>query len=159
AIPVLVIAGALAYAAPPRPSTVRVLSAAERGLYQRAYEAADKGDWTGARALAATGANPLPRQLLEWRYARDGNASFAEIDAVLKATPGWPGRALLYAKAEQALSPDTDASTVIAWFGTRTPSTSIGRIRLGDALIAQGGAQAARGLALVREGWVNGGFD
>src|SRR5690348_3659938 len=109
AIPVLLVAGALAYAAPPKPSTVRLLAANDRTLYQRAYEAAGKGDWTGARALAGMGANPLPRQLLEWRYAREGNATFAEIDAVLKSSAGWPGRALLNTKAEQAILPETDA--------------------------------------------------
>lgn len=159
AIPVLMLAGALAYAAPPKPSTVRVLSANDRAIYQRAYEAVEKGDWTGARALAGLGANPLPRQLLEWRYARQGNATFEEIDAVLKSSAGWPGRALLVSRAEQAILPETDPATVIAWFGSRTPSTSIGRIRLGDALITQGGASATRGRTLVRDGWVGGSFD
>ncbi|HJR57570.1 MAG TPA: transglycosylase SLT domain-containing protein [Rhizomicrobium sp.] len=159
AIPILVIAGVMAYAAPPKPSTVRVLSANDRAIYQRAYEAAEKGDWVGARALAGMGANPLPRQLLEWRYALQGNATFEEIDAVLKSTAGWPGRALLVSRAEQAILPETDPSGIIAWFGTRAPSTSIGRIRLGDALITQGGASATRGRTLVRDGWVGGSFD
>src|SRR5579863_3159670 len=64
-----------------RPSRLRYLSAADHDLFVRAFEAADRGDWTGARSLAAQGQNPLARQLLEWRYALDKNsgATFAEI--------------------------------------------------------------------------------
>jgi soluble lytic murein transglycosylase len=160
AIPALAIAGALAvaFAAPPKPTNIRVLTATDRDVYTRAYETAAKGDWIGARALAGMGSNPLPRQLLEWRYGRVGNASFAEVDAILKAVPAnWPGRPLLFSRAEQAIGPELGPAEIAAWFGTRTPATSIGRIRLGGALIATG--QTTRGQALVREGWRAGTFD
>lgn len=155
---VLALSGALtADGAPVRPSSVRVLAGSDHELFLRAYDAAAHGDWVGARALAAQGQNATTRQLLEWRYAREGGASFPEIDAVLKASSGWPGRALLYARAEQALPPEMGGSDVIAWFGTRTPSTSIGKVRLGEALIDAG--QTTRGRTLVRDGWVAGSFD
>ena len=50
AIPALAIAGALtwAFAAPPKPTNIRVLTAADREVYSQAYAAADKGDWAGA---------------------------------------------------------------------------------------------------------------
>jgi len=144
-------------AAPARPSSLRVLSAADHDLFARAYEAAGRGDWVGARALAAQGSNPVARQLLEWDYARTGNASFSEIDAVLKTNAGWPGRGTLYARAEQALPQEMGESEAIAWFGARTPATSIGKVRLGEALIDTG--QTTKGRTLVREGWVAGSFD
>jgi len=146
-----------ASAAPVRPSNVHVLSAADHDLFLRAWQAAEHGDWTGARNLAAQGANPVARQLLEWRYAREGAASFPEIDAVLKSSTGWPGRGLLYARAEQSLPLTMGGSEIIAWFGARAPATAIGRIRLGEALIDDG--QSARGRALVRDGWAGGSFD
>jgi len=161
AIPALAIAGAVAaaLAAPPKPSTIRVLSAADRAVYSRAYEAVERNDWIGARAIAAQGTDPLPRQLLEWRYARlSGTASFHEIDSVLRTLPaGWPGRPLLLSRAEQAITPDMDPALLAAWFGSRAPATAIGRVRLGAALIATG--QAARGQALLREAWRTGSFD
>ena len=164
AIPALAIAGALslplalAFAAPPKPSTLRLLTANDRDIYSRAYATAERGDWIGARALAGVGSNPLPRQLLEWRLCRAGSASFAEIDAVLKAIPtNWPGRALLFSRAEQAIGPEMAPAEIIAWFGTRNPSTGIGRVRLGGALIATG--QTSRGQALVREAWRGFSFD
>jgi len=71
-----------------RPSRIRVLAAADHDLFLRAFEAAGRGDWKMARALAAQGQNPIARRLLEWRYALDKNsgATFAEIDAVIKDT-------------------------------------------------------------------------
>ena len=146
-----------AYGAPPRPSTLHVLTAADHDVFARAYDAAARGDWVGARALAAQGQNPVARQLLEWRYAREGGAAFPDIDAVLKPSMGWPGRGVLYARAEQALPPDMSSSDTIAWFGARSPATSIGKVKLGEALIDAG--QTTKGRALVRDGWVAGSFD
>jgi soluble lytic murein transglycosylase len=151
----LALAGASA--APVRPSSVHVLSAADHDLFLRAIAAAEHGDWTGARNLAAQGASPVARQLLEWRYAREGAATFPEIDAVLKSGTGWPGRGVLYARAEQSLPLEMGGSEIIAWFGARSPATAIGRVRLGEALIDAG--QTARGRVLVRDGWVGGSFD
>ena len=161
AIPALVAAGVLAaaFAAPPKPSSLRVLSASDRDIYVRAYDAVERNDWIGARAIAAQGRDPLPRQLLEWRYARLApGAGFDEIVATLNATPvNWPGRPLMFNRAEQAITPQMDPAAIVAWFGTRAPSTAIGRVRLGSALIATG--QSARGQGLIREAWRTGSFD
>lgn len=147
-----------------RPSSLRLLSAADHDLFLRAFDAAAHGDWIGARALAAQGTNGAARQLVEWRYALDRNsgASFAEIDRVLsdtdaKGAAAWPLRATLYARAETALDPNTAAATVSAWFGARTPVTSIGKIRLGEALVTLG--QTTKGRDMIRQGWAEGSFD
>ena len=42
-----------------RPSTVRVLSASDHDLFSRAFDAGDRGDWIGAKGLAAQGAAVL----------------------------------------------------------------------------------------------------
>ena len=149
----------------PRPSRIRVLSAADHDLFVRAFEAAGRGDWTGARALAAQGQSPVAKRLLEWRYALDRNsgASFAEIDAAIKSTEAksaagtWPLRGTLQARAEAQITPDMPAADVIAWFGSKAPNSSIGKIRLGEALVATG--DKTRGPALIRSGWAEGSFD
>ncbi len=147
-----------------RPSRLRVLSASDHDLFTRAFAAADHGDWVGARALAAQGQSPIARRLLEWRYALDKNsgASFAEIDAVTKDTEArtsagtWPLRGTLQARGEAAITPDMAPATVIAWFGAKSPNSSIGKIRLGEALVATG--EKTRGAALIRAGWAEGNF-
>jgi soluble lytic murein transglycosylase len=142
-----------------RTSTVKVLSAADHDLFTRAFEAANRGDWPAARALARQGQNPIARALVEWRYAQDKNsrAAFAEIDMVLKANPEWPRRSILFVRAEEAMDPATAPATVISWFGSRNPISATGMIRLGDALIATGKTDWGR--KLVRDGWAAGVFE
>src|ERR1043166_762845 len=108
-----------------RPGLVRVLSASDRDLYLKAFEAADRGDWTAAKGLADQGHDPIARRLIEWRYLLDKNsgASFGEISAFLKANPDWPARDTLFARAEAAIDPNMDPHAVAAWFGDRDPAS------------------------------------
>jgi soluble lytic murein transglycosylase len=151
------------FAAPGGQPRIRVLSATDHDLFGRALAAADHGDWIGARGLASQGANPVARQLVEWRYALDKNsgASFAEIDQVLKDTDAkeaWPARATLYLRAEQVLDAALlTPQQMIAWFGARTPATGLAKVRLGEALVTAG--QAAKGGPLIARGWAEGSFD
>lgn len=142
-----------------RTGTVKVLSAADHDLFTRAFEAADRGDWSAALALAQQGKNPIARALVQWRYVQDKNsrAPFEAIDAVLKSHEEWPRRNSIFARAEEALDPATPPATVIAWFAGRNPIGATGMIRLGDALIATG--KTEWGKKLVREGWAAGSFD
>jgi soluble lytic murein transglycosylase len=142
-----------------RPSNIHVLSPADHDLYVRAFAAAAKGDWTNALTLGNQGQDAVARQLLQWRYALDRNsgAKFAEIDAALKMAENWPQHATLYARAEQAIPPDMPPAQIVQWFAGRMPASSIGRIRLGEALIA--GGDTAKGAALIRQGWSEGSFD
>ncbi len=154
-------------AGPPgaRVGRVRVLSATDHDLFLRAFDAASRGDWVAARNLASQGQNSLAKRLVEWRYAMDRNsgASFAEIDAVIKDTEAktaaatWPLRGTLQARAEAQITPELPPATIAAWFATRTPNSSIGKIRLGEALIATG--DKTRGGALIRSGWTEGSFE
>ena len=142
-----------------RPSNIHVLSPSDHDIFSRAFLAADHGDWTTARALADQGHDPVARQLIEWRYVldRDSGAPFDEIDAFLRNNPGWPLRDTLVARAEEAITPQMSAASVLAWFGTRHPTTAMGRIRLGEALAATG--QTARAGEMIRQGWIEGSFD
>lgn len=142
-----------------RQTNVRSLSPADHDLFTRAFEAADRGDWPAALNLARLGQNQTARQLIEWRYLRDRNARapFPQIDAFVKEHSDWPSRAVLLTRAEEALDPATPPAQVVAWFASRAPQSSIGMIRLGDALIATG--KTAAGTKLIRDGWMGGIFD
>jgi soluble lytic murein transglycosylase len=138
---------------------VHVLSTADHDVYERAFDAADRGDWTAARGLAAQGHDATAQRLIQFRYLLDRNsgASFGEIGAFLKDNPDWPDRDTLFARAEAAMDPAMDAHAVIAWFDDRAPASSMGRIRLGEALIATN--SLARGKDYIRQGWIEGSFD
>lgn len=148
-----------------RPSNIHVLSPADHDLFQRAFAAGAKEDWANALTLGDQGKDTIARQLLQWRYALDSKsgAKFAEIDAVMTFAAGWPLKGTLQARAEAAIVPDAATppaltpAQIVAWFAERTPNSSIGRIRLGEALVATG--QAAKGGPLIARGWAEGSFD
>ncbi len=142
-----------------RPSAIRSLAGGDHDLYTRAFDAADRGDWTGARGLAAQGHDAIARRLVEWRYVIDKNsgASFGEISAFIKANPGWPAQDTLFARAEKAMDTTMDPRAIAAFFSGRDPVTSLGRYKLGQALIATG--EATRGRAMVRDAWIAGSFE
>jgi soluble lytic murein transglycosylase len=50
-----------------------------------------------------------------------------------------------------------DPHAIIAWFAGRDPQTGIGKVRLGEALVAAGSTE--RGHELIRKGWIEGSFD
>ncbi|HTP77363.1 MAG TPA: lytic transglycosylase domain-containing protein [Rhizomicrobium sp.] len=141
-----------------RPSAVHVLSAGDHDLYSRAFDAADRGDWTAARALAAQGHDAIATRLITWRYVLDKNsgATFADVDGFLRNNPDWPLRDTIFARAEVAMDPAMSPAAVEAWFAGRSPVTGIGMIRLGDAMIATGRLDAGR--ELVERGWISGNF-
>jgi soluble lytic murein transglycosylase len=149
----------------PRPTRIRILSPGDHDLFIRAFEACEHGDWVAARNLASQGQHPLARRLVEWRYALDKNsgATFAEIDAAIKDTEAktpaatWPLRGTLQARAEAQITPELPPATIAAWFAARTPNSSIGKIRYGEALVATG--DKVHGGALIRSGWAEGSFD
>lgn len=142
-----------------RPGDAHVLSAADHDIFARAFDAADRGDWPQALALANSGHNAIAKRLVQWRYLQDKNAKapFADIDTFLKSDTDWPRRNILFVRAEEAMDPATAPATVLAWFGNRNPISATGMIRLGDALIASG--KTAWGQKLVRDGWAAGNFE
>src|SRR5690348_7302120 len=110
-----------------RPSPVHALSAADHDLLGRAFDAADRGDWIGAKRLADNTRGDIGKRLISWRYVMDKNsgASFGEIDAFLRANPGWPMRDTIVARAEVAMDPTAAPAAIVGWFGDRTPMTGI----------------------------------
>jgi soluble lytic murein transglycosylase len=151
--------GSVLFGGERRTSTLHYLSAADHDLLTRAIAAAQHGDWAGARSLADQVRDPAGPRLIEWAYLSDrrSGASFAEIAQFLRDHPDWPGRNTLYARAEQAMSPVMDPRSVMTWFGARAPQTGIGKVRLGEALIA--GGSPARGREMIRQAWVDDSFE
>jgi soluble lytic murein transglycosylase len=142
-----------------RVSLVPFLSAQDRDLYSRAFNSGEHGDWVAAKGLASQGHDAVAGKIIQWRYLLDKNsgASFGEISAFLASNPSWPARDTLYARAENAIAPAMDPHAIVAWFGSRDPVSGIGKIRLGDALVATG--NAVRGNALIQQGWTESSFD
>ncbi|HXC55486.1 MAG TPA: lytic transglycosylase domain-containing protein [Rhizomicrobium sp.] len=141
-----------------RPSPVHALSPTDHDVFGRAFDAADRGDWTAARALAGQGHDATAIRLITWRYLLDKNsgAAFADLDGFLRNNPNWPLRDTLLARAEVAMDANLAPAGVLAWYGGRAPVTGLGMVRLGDAMLATGRVEAGRDM--VRRGWISGAF-
>ncbi len=142
-----------------KPSRIPELSPSDHNLFTKALDATRRGDWIAARGLAAQGHSAAAQKLIEWRYLLDKNsgASFNEIDGFLKANPDWPGRDTLFARAEKAMPATMEPSAVLFWFGNRTPQTGIGKVRMGEAMMALG--RASEGRDLIRQAWIDSNFE
>jgi len=138
---------------------IHILGPADKDLFSRASDAADRGDWVAARGLAAQGRDSAAKALVTWRYLLDKNsgATFDEINSFLKANPDWPARDTLFARAEKVLDFNLTPQQVIAWFGSHAPASGIGKIKLGEAMIAAG--RTAEGRDTIRSAWINWSFE
>ncbi|MGH6931081.1 MAG: lytic transglycosylase domain-containing protein, partial [Dongiaceae bacterium] len=129
------------------------LSAADKAIYKRAFDAAAKQDWAEARRLAATGKNPLPAKVIQWLdLARPGpGRSFSEFAAFIGDNSDWPSQLTLQAQAERAMPDGLPAAEIQSWFVEREPLTLEGAYHLGQALQANGKKPEAANL--VRHAW------
>lgn len=137
----------------------RALTDRDTAVYKRAFEAADRGQWSGALDTAAQAGDKTLRDVLVWRHMQAPGSpySFAEITAFLKAHPTWPSQATLRRRADDALTGNEPPAQVIAWFTDNPPFTGRGKMLMAEALMAAG--READGIALARSAWVNNTFN
>jgi soluble lytic murein transglycosylase len=113
---------------------------------------------TPAPVAPAPVADPLRAAVEQWdRLRRDGDASFAEIHAFLRAHPGWPAEQTLRQRAERLMSPATLPAERIAYFNRYPPLSSAAKFRLAEAYLALG--RAADAQPLVRQAWASDGLN
>ena len=112
--------------------------AGERMRLRDGFAAAASGDWSGLAQLRDAASDPLVRRVLQWRaaIADDAPLSFQELAQALTELPGWPGRAGMRARAEQAIFDSRlSASERVAFLRLDGgPTTGDGRIALAVAL-------------------------
>ena len=115
-----------------------------------ALRAADLGEW--ARAIEQVRrADPLARDLIEWRRLRAGAGDWETARALLARRPDWPDAGFLRRRTEALIPANAPAAEVRAFFGTDTPATAAGAFALALALADAGEAGAAE--AEARRAW------
>lgn len=135
-----------------------VLTAEQRDLYIKSFNAAEAGRWDEVRRLTAQGREAMANKVLRWlelQQPRSG-ASFEDLAGFIDANPDWPMQDILMRRAEEALVDRTDDSVVLAWFALRGPATVDGAMRYAEALFRAG--DRTKGIATVKEAWRSGGF-
>jgi soluble lytic murein transglycosylase len=134
------------------PAQRRNAAAAGNGDPLRAaLGAIDQQRFEEARRQIAAIADPLGAKIARWALYQNGGGGFAEIVAFLAQNPGWPVRAVLNRRAEEALDSSADDGAVRAFFGARAPLTPQGALRLADALARSG--QQSQSFEVARRAW------
>jgi len=136
------------------PPAVRPEPSPDGLLLQQALSAEARDDWSAALTYSAQTANPVVRDVIQWKYLldEDSGASFDAIQAFLTNHPRWPRMNALIIRAEKTMPADLDPAQVIAWYSNRTPLSGPGMIHLGEALMST--RRTADGIALIRRGWI-----
>ena len=135
-----------------------VLTDGEARLAKAAFQALESGQWKKARRLADRVHDPVFGRIVRWLdfVRQDTNARFRDIAEFIRKNPGWPQRARLRRRAEDAMTAGAPADAVLAWFRERDPVSANGFARYAAALLARG--EDVRARAMVRYAWVNGNF-
>jgi soluble lytic murein transglycosylase len=112
---------------------------------------AAQSDWNVA-AQIAQGVGPVTQDTLMWLRLRTGDAPFAAYRDFLDRRADWPGLDRLRAEAELMIDETVRPAEVVAWFAGEAPQTGEGAVRLAQARLALGQAEAARDV--LRETWI-----
>jgi peptidoglycan lytic transglycosylase len=111
-----------------------------------AADAAFKGNYADAGALAKRSDDPAAAKLVELIYLRNNwkEAGYQRILAFLDAAPQWPLSETLLKRAEQSLYVGrASTETVLAYFAERKPLTAQGTLALARAQLESGNTDAA----------------
>jgi soluble lytic murein transglycosylase len=131
------------------------VSAAERMRLRDGLAAAEQRDWVGLAALRDNATDPLVRRMLQWRWAASAEAPlyFDDIAQALNELQGWPGRATMRTRAEQAIlqSRLTPVERIAFLRQEAGPITGDGRMALAIALKDNG--QRSEAIELARATW------
>jgi soluble lytic murein transglycosylase len=154
------LSGTVTHAATPAVThaATKPLSKTGAKIYSTALTAAARGNWRSAHRQASKIRDKLPAKVLRWlELSQRGNRkSFGQISEFVFKNDNWPRRGTLRRRAEEALGGSVPPRKVLRWFDTYPPLTTDGKIRLIEAVIANGMKEKAR--KLVRETWLNANF-
>jgi soluble lytic murein transglycosylase len=130
-------------------------NAAEVARLRDGLAAAERSDWYGLQSLRDSATDPLVRRMLQWRLATSTDApnAFSDLRRALEELQGWPGRAGMRERAEQAIM-DTRLSAAerISFLRQENgPVSGDGRLALAIALRDEG--QRSEAIELARQTW------
>lgn len=113
-----------------------------------------------SRAIAAsTGlSDPIARSLAEWLYfyGEDPKVSVTQADRFLDLHPEWPSLKRIQSHVERQMPTTTPPDQVLAFFDSRDPITSDGKVQLTRAMLARGDREVAE--RHLRDAWANDSF-
>lgn len=129
------------------------LSEADYKIAKSAFEHAKKKKWKAASNKAVKAKSALPAKLVRWMQIVDPqkDVPFQEIAAFIAHNSDWPRQSVLQRRAEEAMTEDIPAESILKWFAGRQPVSANGHIMLTNALTQLGRTQEVA--EQVRRSW------
>ena len=124
-------------------------------IAKRAFKEVDKKKWQTAIKISQKAKDKILFKLIYWLYLKEpiNSASFYDYYTFINNNPYYPRINRLKYLAEHKINlKKVSLSDLNKWFGDQGPLSSYGKIKLGEAYIAQGNTE--KGSRLIKEGWV-----
>lgn len=118
----------------------------DAGLLAAALQAAQRDNWTEAKAQAARSA-PIAQEILRWMALREGRGDFAAYETFLRERAHWPLINTVQRQAE-ALLATQPPEAALALFTLRPPVSEEGHLARIAALLAVDRPYEAEGFAI-----------
>ena len=123
---------------------------------RKLLDALDRNQLATVNSLSQSVDDPLLHKYVKWyRMSRTTPTPppLSEIIQFSKENPQWPDQQSMQEQSELLMVEDYDDDKFIASFIEQLPSTRIGTLRLGKALIAKG--REEDGAKFIRRSWIN----
>lgn len=148
---------ALADAETPSAADYRV-SNHDKSLYDKAFDAASRSQWSRALHLGAEAKDHAQLQVIRWLslLSHGNNESFGDYANFIEQNPDWPSMDRLRALAEQQMDQTVQPERRVEWFQHYPPLTGVGRMKFAEALLALGYKDEAA--VWIRLAWTNDAF-
>ena len=129
------------------------LSNSDYKIAKSAFQYAQKKKWKKASKTAVKAKSGIPGKLVRWMQIIDPKKDlpFQEIASFIAHNSDWPRQRVLQQRAEEVMTEDIPASSVLKWFAGRQPVSANGHIILAAALTQLGRDQEAR--EQVKRSW------
>lgn len=130
-------------------------------ILESLFKAIDQKRWKQVSSLESKLTDPFAKKLALWGRlsAPSGPANLDELTRFIHYNPQYPRINRLIRKAEGRLSAEGSDEQVLTWFKDREPLTTLGKARLGAALLkSKKNADRVRGEAFIKQAWIDGNF-
>lgn len=145
---------------PARTFVSKTTDSPNAAVLNRAFSAAERGNWSEVAQLQRSATDPVVRDLILWKRASEGvpGMSFDEINAALTRLHDWPLTDRMRRRAEEIIElSGLNHFERIQWLEASGPRTGAGKIALANAWRGMG--EPAKANAILRDAWRNNSLD
>ena len=133
----------------------KILSKRDFELAKSAFVYIDKKKWKSALKISTKAKDKTLYNLINYLYLTktSNSASFYDYFIFIDSNSNYPRINRLRYLAEHKINLKTNSpQSIIKWFDGKKPLSDFGKIKLGEAYVAQGNIE--KGAKLIKDGWI-----